>query len=276
MKCSLTDKKLASLKTENTRIEYWDNKLLGFGVRVYVSGKKTFFVMCRVNGKQKRITLGCYSILSLSEARERAREKLRLVDQGLLLAHENETILSVEEAFKRFLEIYAKKKNKDWRTVEARLKNNFIEEYGSLDIRKITRQHINSLLDKIVARNAEIQANRVLAAVHRFLGWSVERGYIELNPASNIKKPAKENPRDRVLNEDELVKVYRYAEGLNYPFGPLLKILILTGQRKGEVSGMKLSELNLSKGIWTIPKERAKNGRAHEVPLSSEVVKILE
>ena len=276
MRCLLNDKKIATIKPTSKRQEFWDISLRGFGMRVTKTGEKTFFLMCRDKRKQKRLSLGRYPITTLAEARDAARDKLRLISQGLPLAVEKHSVITVEVAFKNFIELYSKKKNKDWHKVEARLNGTLIKEYGATDIREIKKEHIHVLLDKIVARDAPIQANRVHAGVSRFFRWCAERGYIESSPVLYITKPSKENPRDRVLSDDEIALVWGEADKMGYPFGPLLKILILTGQRKGEVSGMRWSEINVKDKVWVIPKEKSKNGYSHAVPLSPQVLKILE
>jgi integrase len=276
MRCILNDKKIQSIKSSHKRQEYWDLSLPGFGIRVAKSGQKTFFVMCRENGKQKRVTLDKYPIISLSEARNLAREKLRLISQGLPLEEKKRAVITVEQAFNCFIEIYAKKKNKDWKRTEQRLQLSIVKEYGPVDIREVTRQHIIALLDKIVARDAPIQANRVLAGVSKFFNWCAERGYIENSPVKHISKPANENPRDRVLSDDEIELVWKQTEKMGYPYGQLFQILMLTGQRKSEVGDMCWSEIDFKEKVWMIPKERAKNGHSHAVPLSNQVLTILD
>ncbi len=128
MQCLLTDKKISTLKATQRRQEFWDTALPGFGVRVTKTGQKTFFVMCREGGKQKRISLGRYPLVSLAEARESARAKLRLSSLGLPLKEEKQESITVEQVFESFIEIYAKKKNKDWRRGTARLKQTLIKE----------------------------------------------------------------------------------------------------------------------------------------------------
>lgn len=276
MKCLLNDKKIASLKTEKKREEFWDTSLPGFGIRVTKTGYRTFFVMCRSNGIQKRVTLGYYPIMSLSQARDQAREKMRLASEGALIEEDKPQVLTVSEAFDLFIELYAKERNKDWKCAENRLRGTFIREYGAVDIRDITRQDIIRLLDNMMARKTPIQANRVLAGIAKFLKWCAERGYIETSPAIYIAKPAKENPRDRVLSDDELNKIWSQTKKMGYPFGNILQILILTGQRKSEVAEMRWSELDLKSKVWVIPKERSKNGNSHSVPLTQPVIDILE
>lgn len=276
MRCLLNEKKIASIKTPDKRQEFWDTSLQGFGLRVTPTGQKTYFIMCRDQGKQRRITLGRYPIISLADAREEARSKLRLVSLGLPLEEKKERAISLEKAFNSFIEIYAKKKTKDWHRTDARLRGTLVKKYGTLDIREITRKDINILLDDIIARGAPIQANRVHAGASKFFKWCVEREYIESSPALHISKPAPENPRDRVLNDDELKKIWAETEKMSYPFGPLFQLLILTGQRRSEVSDMRWSEISFKDKTWTIPKERSKNGCAHIVPLSATAIDILQ
>lgn len=276
MRCVLNEKKISSIKVTCKRQEFWDVSLPGFGMRVTKSGHKTFFVMCRDQGKQRRISLGRIPLITLAEAREAARDKLRRLSQGLPLEEVRREKIKVKEVFNSFVEIYAKKKNRDWRGTETRLQNSLIKEYGELDIREVTRENIIALLDKIVARNAPIQANRVLAGTSKFFKWCAERGYIESSPVLYITKPSKENRRERVLTDEELHRIWLVAGKMPYPFGPLLQILILTGQRKGEVAGMRWSELDLKKRVWVIPRERVKNDNTHSVPLSDQVIRILK
>ena len=107
-------------------------------------------------------------------------------------------------------------------------------------------------------------------------GWAVERGIIETSPCDKLKAPAPEQPRDRVLSNEELRVAWAAFKRTGWPFGPMAHLLVLTGARLREVAEAKWSEIDLDKAIWTIPKERAKNGVAHEVPLSAMAIGILE
>jgi integrase len=98
---------------------------------------------------------------------------------------------------------------------------------------------------------------------------------IDVNPVAGQSMPTKECARDRVLSDEEIGKLMGFAQADGYPFGAIYQLLLLTGQRRGEVSAMRWSEIDLQRGLWTIPAYRAKNGHAHEVPLSSAVVDIL-
>ena len=142
-------------------------------------------------------------------------------------------------------------------------------------IQEIRRRDVIELLDEVQDRGSPIMANRVLAAVRRMFVWCVERGVIEASPCAGIRPPAVERSRDRVLSDDELRDVWLATEKVGWPFGPLAKLLILTGQRLNEVSRMRWTEIDIDAHVWTIPRERTKNDIAHSVPLSSQSLAIL-
>jgi integrase len=111
-------------------------------------------------------------------------------------------------------------------------------------------------------------ANRVLSAVRKLFNWCVSRDVLQSSPCTLISPPAPERSRDRILDDDELLRVWNAAEAEGWPFGPLIKLLILTGQRVSEVGGIRWDEINKDRRLWTLPAERVKNGVHHEVPLT--------
>jgi integrase len=98
---------------------------------------------------------------------------------------------------------------------------------------------------------------------------------IEVNPVAGLKQPSKERKRDRVLSDVEIYRFWQATGELGFPFGPLLQLLLLTAQRRGELTEMRWSQIDFERAVWTIPAENAKNDRAHEVPLSDIAVEIL-
>jgi integrase len=106
--------------------------------------------------------------------------------------------------------------------------------------------------------------------------WARQRGIIEVSPCLDIERPAPEHSRDRVLSDEEVRAVWHACEALGSPFGALIRLLILTGQRRGEVGEMRWSEVDLAGKMWVLPKERCKNKKAHSVPLSRLAVEIFE
>lgn len=272
-KKTLTAKFVEHVKPNGKRQEFCDAYMKGFGLRVSKKGAKSFYVRFRHRGQVIRKTIGSYPSCSLADAKAQALDILIQVEKGAFCDHQTSS-LSIKDAYDRFIELYAKVHNKDWRGSRSRLKK-FMSSYGEMRLCDLHKRDIINHLDQLILDGTPTQSNRVHAALSRFLNWCVERDYIDQSPCYGVKKQAKENIRDRVLDDDELLKIWHACDGFGYPFGPLLQILILTGQRRGEVSGMRWSELDLQSKVWTIPKERAKNGKAHSVPLSKPVLEIL-
>lgn len=277
MRKALSDKTVSALKPALKRYEVRDLHLPGFGIRVSPNGYKTFFVSYRYGLKQRRIDLGRYPICTLSASREKAMDALRNVDQGIDPSRKTaERSYKVADVLDEFIDRYAKIKTKGWQPARALLIREVVGPYGQMDIRQLERAHIVNILDDMIVRGANAQANRFLAYVRKMMNWCVERGIIDVAPTSGVKAPCKETPRDRVLSDAELAKVVPVCKALGYPFGDVFLIMLLTAQRRGEVSDMRWSELDLPNRVWHLPASRVKNATAHSVPLSDPVVRILE
>jgi len=132
---------------------------------------------------------------------------------------------------------------------------------------------VRELIESI---EGEISPNRNLTLIRTLLRYAVSRDWIEASPAEAIAKPKIESPRDRVLEMDEVRRVYIGADLLGYPFGGFIKMLLLTAQRRTEVAGMRWDQIDLDAGIWVIPSESVKSGRPHLVPLSVLAVRLLQ
>jgi integrase len=145
-----------------------------------------------------------------------------------------------------------------------------VDNWGARRLDSISRGDVRIVLQGIAA---PVAANRAHSIVRKFFNWAVENDLISSSPLAGIRAPNREKSRDRVLTDDELATVWHAK--LGYPLGQILQLLILTGQRHGEVGGMVWTELDLDAGVWTLPPERTKNGRRHEVPLSRQAVEII-
>ena len=176
-----------------------------------------------------------------------------------------------------FVERYAKKqtREKSWRETDRILDREVVEAWRGRRLSAIKRADVHDLLDKIVDRGAPIAANRTLAALRRMCAWAVERGIVEASPCEKVRAPASETTRDRVLTDEEIRAAWAAFDSAGWPFGPIAQLLLLTGQRLREVGEAPWSEIDLEAKTWTIPKERAKNAVAHEVPLSEVALQVL-
>jgi integrase len=274
MRKKLTAKSIESFPPALARrYEVWDQTLPSFGVRISHTGRKTWFVSSRTCGRLKRHTIGTYPVLSLSDAREIARKIIGDIQRGTYeTPAEKCGAPTLGETIPEFISRYARPKNRGWRETE-RILVKFSPLYNKC-LDEVKRSDIVKVLDDIIASGAPFRANRALAAIKKLFAWSLDRGLIEINPIAGIRPPTKERSRDRVLSDGEIGRLWSASEELGYPFGPLLQLLLLTAQRRGEVAKMRWSHVDFERRIWTIPSEAAKNGRAHEVPLSDMVLDV--
>jgi integrase len=270
-----TDKMIRGLKhpTSGQRDVWESGKIKGFGIRV---GKetKTFFVGVRVNGKYRRISIGQYDEgglagVSLKEARDKAYQIVGDAHAGIgpearKKREEKGTFGAVAAAF---MQDYASKKRT--RGEMQRMINHDLTEWHDRQIAEITRSEIKELL-RVKARTAPIMANRIKALVSKMFTWALKEEIIDSSPALSLDPPGgseEDRQRTRKLGADEIRLVWNSFDREGYPFGPLFKMLLVTGQRRGEVAGMKWSEIE--EDGWHVPNERAKSGKGHLVPLSS-------
>ena len=264
-------------------LEVWDGKIPGFGIRVSPKGTKSFILVFRVDGRARRLTIGRYPTLSLAEARSLAKQALSEIAQGNDPAEKKKQSRNTSErdpfAFEsfvaEFIEKYARPKNKDWAESHRLLKREFVKHWGKRDIRKINKPDITLIIDGIVTRGSPSAANHALAAIRRLFNWAVERGVIDFSPCQGLKPPGKLKSRERVLSDDELVAIWNAASSEAYPFGIITQLLMLTGQRRGEVIAMRWQDLDLTHSVWSLPGDLNKSGRAHEIPLTPSAVIIL-
>lgn len=277
MQKALTLRTLESLKPTGRRYDVRDAHLPGFCARVGPSGNIVFEIVYRYGTKQRRVRIGRYPLLGLTEARERAMEMLRKVDEGgdpsvSRRSHSHR----VEHVVDEFITKYARPKNRTWADAQALLRREFVNRHGHRDIRTITRAEILDILDANVERGAPYQANRARSHLLKLFNWCIERSYVDRNPVQGIKPLTKERKRDRILTNDEIKRLVALCRKEGYPFGDLYLMLLVTGQRRGEATGMRWSEVDRDARVWRMPSERTKNDHPHSVPLSDMALAILD
>ena len=276
MQKALTDKTIEALKPEPKRYEVHDLRCPGMSLRVTPSGRKTFTIKFRYGLTQKRMKLGIYPRISLATAREKANALLQQVDEGIDPTKRRRTTdMRVENVCREFIRLHAQPRNKSWREAERILEREFISQYAQCDIREIKRWHVLEIMDAAQTRGAHYQANRILSHVRKLLNWCVERGILEASPIVGLKPPTPEKSRERFLTDDEIKRVLRACRNEVYPFRQIVPMLLATAQRRGELTAMRWSEVDLEEKVWVIPAERAKNGKEHYVPLSTFALNLL-
>ena len=201
--------------------------------------------------------------MSLLQARERAREALESISYGEDPSRRPRSPQHFEPAFKSFLERHVPQTKWTYETTRI-YEHDLLPALRGKVLSDITKRVVINLLDGIVDRGSPIMANTVLAALRKFFSWAVSRNLARHNPCEGIKPPSKEQSRDRILSDEEIVLFWKACEALCYPYGTYFQLLILSAQRRTEVSNTTFEEIE---GVeWIILADRAKNGVKHRVP----------
>jgi integrase len=292
-KKNLTDRFLKALKPAPAGKTYdvRDTVVPGFRVRVSETGRCTFILLTRFPGSSNptRRAIGEYGAMTLAQARETAQDWHRLIARGIDPQFEQErqrqaALRQQENTFAFICEEYIKRhvrKTRKAAEVESDLRREFIPILGGRPITDITQHDVVAIIDEVVDRGTPYQAHNLLGHIRTMYNWAIARGVygIERSPCDRLKPAAvigKKLARQRILNDNEIRAFWNSTEALGYPYGPLLRLLLITGQRKSEVGEARWSEFDLGKRLWTIPAARMKADAAHVVPLSGEAIKILE
>ncbi len=281
---ALTVRTLDTLKPGPMRREVPDGLVRGLYFVLQPSGAASWACRYRIGDRTRKYTIGSYPAVDLKAARDLAKEALVKVVGGVD-PHEAKKALKVppdrdliERVVDQFVIRYAKPNTRATTAAETErsLKKEVVTRWKGRRLSKITRADVHDLLDTVVDRGSPVMANRLLATLNKMCGWAVERGIIETSPCNGVKPPSATKSRNRVLSDDELERLWRACDAIGYPFGPLVQMLILTGQRRDEVAGLTWVELDLAAHLWVLPRERAKNNVEHTVPLSAPVLAIVE
>ena len=210
-------------------------------------------VSLQVRRAAQKLTIGAFPAIDLKAARELASDAAKAIARGddpaaakqaakiTMREATHETRDLVEKVVETFIERYAKEHTRSWRETE-RMLNKEIVGRGKGPPFNVGKADVHDLLDKIIDRGAPISANRILAALRRMCSWAVERDIIKVSPCDGVKAPSAAVSRDRVLSDDELRIAWGAFEKTGWPFGPLARLLVLTGARLREVAEMRWSE----------------------------------
>jgi integrase len=285
MATKMTDRWVQSLKATARQREVTDTLVKGLRVRVAVSGSKSWVVAYRAGGQTRRLTLGPFPTLSLSAARQAAGEVLAKVKLGADPIEEQRAQREAPRPetwgtlVQRYLEQHASKK-RDGGAEDARILAKYLpKEWSGRPAASIERREVRALIDE-VTRRGPVMANRVLACLHTVCNFGLDREVLEQNPCSRVPR-CKEKPRNRVLTRGELRALWRALDDEDTETAAMVRLLVLTGQRKGEVLRLRWSHLDLDGGEldgprWRIPSNVAKNAREHIVPLVPAAVALLQ
>jgi integrase len=283
-----SDLTIKALPPTAKRLEHPDERITGLYLVQQPSGAKSWAVRYRVDGAPKKLTLGQYPAVDLGTARRRAREAIGQVAGGKDPARDKQAARAavkaasaaledrVEHVVSQFIERHAKVKTRDWRNTERMLKVDVVRRWGDKRLSQITRADVHKMLDAIaIDREKPIQANRVFAQFRKLCSWAISKGIIEKTPCEGVAAPSSETRRERFLSDDEIRLAWRAFGKVGWPFGPIGKLLLLTGARRDEIAEARLSEIDPAARTWTLPASRTKNRREHIIPLSDAAVAII-
>ncbi|MFY9959146.1 tyrosine-type recombinase/integrase [Bradyrhizobium sp.] len=283
----LTDLYVEKIKpTRGRRVEIFDANFPGLALRVSESGRKSWSLFYRLHGGQHRFTIGAYPQFLPAAARTKATEIRNQVDLGVNPAVEkrsrrNDPLPEVE-TFETVLADYFSQyaatnmAPSTYAETKRQIERDVLPHWKDLPLRDIRDRHVLKLINDIAAAGNGVTANRTFSRLRAFFNWSISQLRLETSPARGLVAPVKEEARDRALSDDEIRWFWSATEEIGWPFGPIARLLLLTAQRRDEVSKMSWSEIDLAKGVWVIPAERARNSRAHEVHLSAGALVVLK
>ena len=253
----------------------------GFGVRKFASGKASYIVKYNIGTKQRRQSLGPVTRGNLkamrllaSEVKARARLGQDVIAEREATAKIRAGAKTLESAYPKFLE--GKKsalRPRSFAEVERHIKVAWKPLHQRL-LRDITRAEIVGVIDDLEHSNGKVAADRARTSLSTFFAWAIDRGHCAANPTVDIRARADQVSRARVLTEGEIVEVWKAC--LDDDYGRIVRLLLLTGQRRREIGDLGWPEVSLTLNQLELPAERTKNSLPHLVPLSAEAVAILE
>lgn len=280
---ALTTRAVETTKPEQKRREIPDRHMPGLYLVVQPSGAKGWAIRYRHAGMPRKYTLGAYPAIDLKTARDLAGKALRAVAEGRDPGREKTQERAgkpdtVETVARQFIERHCKRSNRPRtaRETQRLLDLHVLPRWRTRLMREITRRDVLDLLDRVVDDGKPIAANRTFSAARKMFNWAVARDIINASPCTGVKPPTAERSRDQVLSNSELRDVWHAANKMGGPFGALIHLLIVTGQRRDEVAKMRWAEIDLDGRLWTLARERVKNDTPHDVPLSETAIAILQ
>jgi integrase len=280
----LTKSTIDALPTPASDLVYWDAGCPGFGVKVTPKGRKVFVVLYRTGGggsRLRKFTIGPHGRVTLHQARVAAQKifaaKLEGRDPAAEKREAKRRVVAdrVEDLLETFI-AQRLSQNRSAAEISSLLRREVGKAWNGKSIHEITKRDVVEVISAIEQRGAPVAANKALKSIKTFLRWCVGRAVLDQSPAEGVPLPSKEVARDRVLDDNELAHVILAARKIGEPYGGIVEFLALTGQRREEVAGLRWEELDLAQRVWTLPKSRTKNAKAHVVHLSEQSIAVLQ
>lgn len=270
----------SAMPDPSKRIILWDTEITGLCVRIYPSGKKTYFLQYRNKDREThKVKIGVHGTITTELAREQA-VKLSLnisvgEDPSVKIVSENKR-QSMQELAEQYLSLHAKLKKapKGYKEDSAILKDVILKKYGRMTVESISTFDLQKLHSEL--QETPYRANRVRALLSKMFNLAVQWGWRSDNPAMGVEK-YQEYKRHRWLDAEEAQRLFSaLATYYNQSVANAIRLLLLTGSRRNEVLHARWEQFDLEKGIWTKPAHTTKQRRMEHLPLSSQVIEMLK
>jgi integrase len=291
---NLTDRYIKTRKpaAPGKRVDYPDAVVPGLALRITDRGHKSFVLVARYPSQPKnptRRTLGDYGAVTLEQARQKARTWIEMIGKGIDPKLDEERQRAAQQRCQAntfasvaadFLDRHASKLSKSEEAKKI-VESEFVKRWGARPVTDIAPREVSAAIRAIVKRGAPYQAHNAFGYLRKLFNWAIGTGEygIDASPLERLQPVeliGKREARARILSDVELRATWHGAGEMGYPYGPVFRLLILTGQREREVAELSWSEVELEKRMWTIPAARMKGDRAHTVPLAPAAVALLK
>ncbi len=268
------------LRPKDHAFAVWDTHQRGLALLVQPSGHKAWKAVYQFHGRPRWVHLGDVAAIGLSDARLLASRIMFQVAEGKDPLAERKAERgkgTFEELATQYVERYAKRRNKSWKQADALVRRRLIPKWGKLPAADISRTDVKNLISKI---EAPITANQTLAAASAIFTWAIKEEIIKVNPCHLVERNETKS-RERILSDGEIPQFWTAFDDAGLMRSMALKMILLSGQRPGEVSHMRRE--HVADGWWTLPGDPVpalgwpgtKNGSSHRVWLSAPVRDLL-
>jgi integrase len=267
------------------RREVLDHQVPGFGVRITERGVKSWFFIYRSPTKRKRVrvTIGRVGEIDLETAREQARQLRAQIRTGQEPTPATVIIQGHGTLFRDVIELYAKRHLAGTRSgwlVHQIINRELMPVWGNKPLAAITRGDVLERVEALIDKGSPAAARRLFAIIRRLFNWSVHRQTFDIDrsPCDRLRPTdivGRQTARSRILTDDELRALWRATGKMGYPSRPIVRLLLLTGLRRMEVAQARWSEFSPDKAVWIIPRERMKGDAVHVVPLTGEMLAVI-
>lgn len=279
----ITKRTIDALISSRSEGFLWDDGIKGFGAKITKSGAVSYILQFRMGGREaitRRCTIGSHgSPWTPTTARDEALRLSLLIAQGVdpVEVEKQRRRESVDLAFDNYADRFERAcVGRGWKLLVARsLRIHSAPVLKSKPITKITRVDIVAVFDRMPDTQVANRRN-VFAVLRRLFRWAVSRGDIDRSPMEGMETPPAVKARDRWLADRELPLVWKHAMDTHPCFGPIVRLLIVTGQRREEVCSLRWEEMDRSERLWTLPGERAKNGEPNRIPLNDLALEVID